>query len=270
MPASRKLHRKKAAGARKRKQSTRRSRALPRPSTSHPSLKVYSYEFNPPPQIVTVYAGTPVGPPVVPPSVNLSPSGGLAPLTTTSGGLVFFAANGIPNSCDLGIGTTFALADLVNHLDWASMYDAYRIDRIDCRVEFLSNSANVNGAGVMPTIYQYWDQDSSDIPTSAQSITGKQGMRMQAIGDQSSTVYSSSFRPYSAMYPELPSPTTAPAGITKPGQWLDCSYPNVKHYGFKAWITDLYSALPSVPTVNCVLRFNWTYHVSFRSPIKNF
>lgn len=270
MPVSRKLHRKKAAGARKRKQSTRRSRALPRPSTSHPSLKVYSYEFKPPPQILQVYAGTPVGPPVVPPSANFAPTGGLLPLAPSGGtGAVYFAANGIPQCVDLGLACTFALADLVNHNDWASMFDAYRIDRIDCRIEFLSNFAVVNGTGVLPTIYQYWDQDSSDVPSTAQEVTGKQGVRMQAIGDHASTVYTSSFRPYSAMYPELPSPTMAPAGITKPGQWMDCAYPNVRHYGFKAWISDLYSGLPGA-NINNLIRFNWTYHVSFRSPIKNF
>jgi len=258
-----KMHRKPRRNAK-----AKFARSVPR---SLGQFMPYNYRFKLLPQIIKndpatggfVVAGTPAG---------------FFPLTgshlSTNG-----AATGFPNYLDLGISARFRLSDIGNYATFTSMYDAYKINRISLTIESLSNVAAQNTTGVLPTIWQYYDQDDFITPAAAgpgtgmAQVLGKQGVKRHQFGSSKKASVTFSFSPTSSVAVEDgasdPSTTVIAGQINKKPMWLNCAAPDVNHYGYKAWITDMYSPIVAAdntaPTV--ALRFNWSYDVSFRSPV---
>ena len=221
-------------------------------------MKPYKFVFQLPSQIITSGAGAG--------SLALSAAvgGGGFPITAAKF-LTYPSTNGLANFYDLSIATEFKLADVVNYIPFTNMFDAYRLDKVSCSIEYLNNVSAVNSTGLMPSLYTYWDQDDAVIPSiGGVTIQGKQGVKRRQFGNNSLTSLKTSGHPKLAVAVE-----NAGAGVTsaivQKAVFLDCVSPSVAHYALKMFITDIY--LPGSVAVTQAFRFNWTYHLSFRAPL---
>lgn len=191
---------------------------------------------------------------------------GQYPLAIASSVTVQASSSGIPGFYDVFCATPFRLSDLVNQPTFSAMYDAYKFGKVTLNLEYLNNVSAVNTSGLMPTCYFYWDQDDAVIPSTVQTISSRQGVKVRQFGDRSKTTLRTSFVPVPSVVTTTgvgATPLTT-AIIPNKSQWMNCASPSVAHNALKIAITDLY--LPGAG-VNQAFRFNWTYHVSFRAPL---
>lgn len=222
-------------------------------------LTPYRYKFQLQSQLLT--SNTTAG------GLTLSATGGNRPIQgppATSSFILYPGSNGLSNFYDLAIACPFRLKDLNYSANYQAMYDAYKFGKVTLNVSYLNNVSSVNSTGLMPTIYMVWDQDDAVTPASLTSISGKQGVKVRQFGDGAKTTQRISVVPVTAGFVQGTS-GTANALIANKPQWLDCVNDDVVHYGIKLFITDLF--LPGNENVTQALRFNWTYHVSFRAPL---
>lgn len=226
-------------------------------------MKHYNYKFHLTPQVLTqALAGGG--------SMVLSVSSGQAPIFgAPSTGIMSQttltpSTNGLANFYDLAGAIPFKLSDVANYLPFTSMYDAYKLNKVSLKIEYLSNTAAVNGVGLMPTLYTYADLDDAVIPNPF-LITGRQGVKIQQFGNRSKTALGTALRP--AVQQALSTITTGavPAGIGKP-QWINCAQFDVWHYALKFAITDIFLPV-TAGQISQAFRFQWTYDVSFRTPL---
>lgn len=191
---------------------------------------------------------------------GIPPSGGQFPVT--NGGVNILAStNGFANYNDILVGTSFRLNDLGAVGSFTSMYDAYCIKKVTCEIEFLSNVAVVNGVGLMPTLYHYWDQDDGTPPTTTGAVVAKQGVIRRQFGNKMKTSLKISGSPK-----PLTDTSNLPSLINvKKQQWIDCLDASVEHVGLKMLFQDVY--IPPAGIVNTAFRLNWKYHVAFRGPV---
>ena len=246
---------KKAMKAKKRvaKRAPRRQARIPRSL----ALKSYNYKFKLPAQILTSTAGAG--------SLVISPGVGAGGSPLVAAGLVGYpSTNNLPNFFDFAIGVDFKLSDIVNSPAFTAMYDAYKIRKITLSIEYLNNSSSANTTGLMPTLYQYWDQDDALPPPGAVSIQAKQGVKRFQFGNNSRTAFKTSAMPRLGNVLGVVGAGVSIAGITKP-QYINCTIPTIAHHACKMWLADVY--LPGSAAVTQAFRLNWTYDVSFRSPL---
>lgn len=219
-------------------------------------MKPYSFKFKLPAQIQTSQASAGLL------DFSVLTTAGTVPLNNTKR-TVYPSASGLAGFYDIAYATTFQLADIRNVAAWAQMFDAYKIMRVGCSIEYLNNVSAVNSTGLMPSLYTYWDQDDANIPLSVVQIQGKQGVRRQQFGNKGVTSYKTSARPHVAQ--DVLAAGGSIAAIVGKSQWLDCVSTDVQHYALKMVITDVY--LPGSSAVTQAFRFNWTYDVCFRAPL---
>lgn len=226
-------------------------------------MKTYNYKFHLTPQVITQALGGGG-------SMVLSVASGPAPIFgAPSTGIMSQTAltastNGLPNFFDLGGAIPFKLSDVANYLPFTAMYDAYKINKVSLKLEYLSNVSAVNGLGLMPTLYTYWDLDDATIPNSF-LITGRQGVKIQQFGNKSKTALGTAGRPAVTQALATVAAGAVPSGIGKP-QWINCANADVWHYGLKFALTDIYLPV-AAGQISQAFRFQWTYDVSFRTPL---
>jgi len=147
------------------------------------------------------------------------------------------------------------------------LFDAYKMGKISLSLEYLSNMASVNGAGLLPTSYMYWDQDDIVTPVNLTDVVRRSGVKVRTFGNKAKNVHSISFIPVPSVATQSIATSTAvtPAIIPEKRCWIDCVDLNVPHFALKVFLTDVY--LPGGAGANQCFRFNWTYNIAFRSPI---
>jgi len=222
-------------------------------------MKSYTFSFKLRPQFLAA-SNTTVG--VI--QLNLGTGSGDAPITNATSNLVVNTpTSNINGFSDVALGCPIQLQDIASYVAYTSLFDAYKINSVSCRIEYLNNSSSVSSGGLMPTIMMYWDQDDAVPPVSLQAIQGKQGAKlfMPASNRTSATL---KFRPLTRNGVNTAAAVSG-AVVPNKSQWINCTSPNVPHYGFKAWISDFYA--PGTAAVINAFRLHWTYNVSFRSPI---
>lgn len=189
----------------------------------------------------------------------LSVNGGDAPIDATNfSGLT--GTSGLPNFFDYSGAQNFSLGDTEYFLNFTGMFDAYKITKVKCTIDYLNNASSVNSTGLMPTIYMYWDQDDNFVPATQTSIMGKQGVKKTQLGYKNKTAASISLKPVVKTDSQGSSSVLATKSM-----WLDCTDETINHYGLKWYIADIY--LPGSAAVTHAFRFNWTYYIEFRSPL---
>jgi len=217
-------------------------------------MKPYSYVFSLESQVLhNTITGSP-------PLMEFSATAGNSPLLNSATSIQP-STNGLTNYYDIGLSCPFALLDILSAPQFTALYDAYKLGKITCTVEYLSNVSAVNGSGLMPTLYTYWDQDDFVTPSSVSQVQAKQGHKRTQFGNKMRTSISTT---------GSPEPITRAGSIpsllnTNKEQWVNCTDPGLLHYALKMYITDVY--LPGGTTVAQAFRFNFKYNVQFRSPI---
>lgn len=222
------------------------------------TMKPYRFSFKVPAQILVPSGAT---------GMSFSTATGAGPLPLTDAErIVYPSNNGLSNFYDIALATTFKLTDLANYQDFTHMFDAYKINKISCNIEYLNNTSAVNTTGLLPSIYLYWDQDDATIPSiGGLNIQSKQGVKRVQFGDKMRTSVKTSGRPKLQGIVGSDAAVGSSAATVLKSNWLDCVSTEVSHYALKMYITDLY--LPNTSAVQQAFRFNWTYDVSFRAPL---
>jgi hypothetical protein len=187
----------------------------------------------------------------------------IGPMTTSSFNLVP-STNGLGNFYDVVGAVHFKLQDLLNYTTYTSMFDQYKIKKVTMTVDYLNNSSIVSGAGLMPKVYTYWDQDDSTVPVSLIQLTGKQGVKSTQL-TASRLSHRFSVRPTIIMGAQVENGGTTSALVENKSRWLDCADIAIQHNAIKFCISDLY--LPGGASVTQGIRFNFKYHMCFRAPL---
>lgn len=221
-------------------------------------LKHYNYTFKLSPQsIVSDLSGQQS-------VVIVNPANPIKPILPSSLTLVGSSLGSLVNALDWSASAVFKLSDIANFTDFTGMYDAYKINSVTVELQYLCNSAAVNGSGILPTFYMYWDQDDATPPPTLKNILGKQGVKkFQPTSSRLSRKFK--FVPIAANVIQDTEAVLASAAIPTKSQWIDCLAPNIPHYAFKLFAQDWLT--PGANTVVNVVRVHYTYNVSFRSPL---
>jgi len=230
------------------------------------ALKTYSYNFKLLPQFLT---NTSLGAVDIVPAaggtgfnpirqLSASPPG-VTNLTSTS---PLFSPGG--PYIDVGLAASHCLSDLSNFNAYAAMYDAYKINYVKVELEFLSNVAAVQGNGVMPTIWLWWDQDDAVAPTVVTNPTGNMGSRcFHPTADK--TRFSMKYRPMIRDTVQGSLSGVTNNAVVRKSTWINCTQTDVPHYAFKAFITDYFAQAPTGGHTS--FRINFTYNITFRTPL---
>lgn len=174
------------------------------------------------------------------------------------------SSSGFDNYYDVGVATSFKLSDLSQEGLMADQFDQYRINRVDCVMEYLSNAAFVNGIGLLPTVYIYNDIDSAVPPTELARVVGASGVRQKLLADKQKITVRHS------CVPRILIDSQAQASVAgKPGQWIDCSERDIDHYAMKFYFTDLFLPPANSGQTTCV-KFTFRYHIQYRGPLSLF
>jgi len=140
---------------------------------------------------------------------------------------------------------TFSLVDLSDYLSWANIYDQYRITKV--KVFIIGETqpglpATGPGYADLISVIDYDSADTTSFTTAAELLNYQTSM-IHPPGQ----VTSRSFYPRCTMGVWNTNVVSA-AAVGNKAQWIDCSYPNVVHYGFKFCTTQATST--AVPAWN--------------------
>lgn len=232
------------------------------------SNKVYTYNFSLGSQLLrSGTSGTE-------PPVNIV--GAAAPWSAAANFDFVASQSTLPFTYDVGFGGLFKLSDLQFAGNYTTMYDYYRINSITLELEDLTSpsySPGVpipgagTGAAVMPlnsTVYLAVDYDDSTVPTNVSTVQKRQGVRNLTCNTANNRMRIK-WKPSVIYGVERAAGTIVNSGIQKKGAWLDCTSPDINHYGLKGWISDFIST-GTVAQISCY-RMTWTYNVSFKQAI---
>lgn len=161
---------------------------------------------------------------------------------------------------------SFALANCINSLEFTSLFDSYRIDKVEIIVSW-SPITNLGSAGtiapgsagyvdpssVTPPVFRYYiDYDDESGPTDS-DFRQRQGVvqrRLKPFEDFTITCKPAVLTP-------VWRGTVAPSGyVSRQGQWLDCANPDIPHLGLKYFVEGVDNG------GQVTLRVN--YHLSFK------
>lgn len=129
-----------------------------------------------------------------------------------------------------GYGFSFSLNQLPNASEFTALFDQYKIISIKYRFKLRADPGS--GTGTYPTLFYRRDHDDDNNPVSIDEL------------EQSNLTRHVVLRPNSWVKIGV-KPSILQAGLTQTGTtmvfpkyntWIDCSYPDVKHYGLKTWI----------------------------------
>lgn len=222
-------------------------------------LKTYNYKFMLPQQVIVSSQATGGQFNVYTDGTKAVPGPVLQSNLVTAASLTGFVHN-----TDVGWSSTFKLSDCENFSKYVDLYDAYKINSVTLKLEYLNNVAAAGSSGVMPTAYLAMDQDSAVAPTNIQSVQGYQGCIRKKFGADGRTL-SFKFRPYISLGTQRDiGPTITAHSVVQKAPWLDCLQSDVPHYAIKCWMTDLYAVGNSTGSTG--FRLQWIYDISFRSP----
>jgi len=157
-----------------------------------------------------------------------------------------------------GGGYYFRLNQLPNYAEFTALFDAYRINKVVMRFIPQYNQINTNtnvGAPVtVPLMYTVIDYDDVTSPTggvdlqqyaSCKTMAGNKPFTMVIVPKTATPVYRNNV---ASAYLQ-----------NNPRQWIDCTYPDVEHYGVRFFMN------PSL----VLAQFSYTVEATFYIAFKN-
>jgi len=205
-------------------------------------------------------------------------------LTTASPGLSLTrsSASGFASYVDFGLGISYNVNMLENFSAYTGIFDFYRVNYIDLEIEFISNSAPVNGAALLPVIYAIQDRDDSLTVSDQHYLTARQGYKTLRVGNKMKNTMKMRLRPkmgiplVARQTPEEHSPPLADnMGSLTASTWIDCQpTPAVSqnppwYFGTKLWFANMSVPSNGVNIQNAV-RFTTKWNVSFKGSLGAF
>lgn len=147
------------------------------------------------------------------------------------------------NLYDIAFSMKFRLDQIINSGDITSFADKYRIKGAYVRVYYNNSNSSTGSLGGMPFLQYVTDHDDGVVPSSANALREKMGVKFKTFQNASSYIG----------IKVNPTPTRQVfatgilSGYEIPSKsvWLDCGTPNVEHYGIKGVISQLYLTAPA-------------------------
>jgi len=164
----------------------------------------------------------------------------------------------------------FQLSDIIDPLDFTSLFDRYKLNMVKVTMMPLMNQAygaisttgNVQ-TSTLPTLLTSIDYDDGIAPSDSLDLLERQNCRSYRF-DKPVTVTIKNPKMLLAVQ-QGDSVFTQVAAATTSGKYLDCADQNVNHYGFKFYIRDM--LLPDYEKAqNLLVRIRVKYYLSFKEP----
>lgn len=195
--------------------------------------------------------------------------------TNASNTIVFKAAGITSQSLSMGFslssfsiylgGTNVVNVVVPNYTEFGSLFDKYRIDKVD--IYYTSSWDSNNGSGGVQLFYgpavAYTIDTDDALSTSASDLMQFAKCKYTQLSNQRSRNLLASFRPE----PNIPTYT---AGGTIAGSagapkdlWLDAATPAIEHYGFKMAIDQL-NTTTQANSDWTQIQFQVRYHISMK------
>lgn len=149
---------------------------------------------------------------------------------------------------------TFQLQDLPSFNEFTNLYDQYMLEKVELHLKlFFDPSAQSAGNAVFPMMYYRVDYDDDGTPASIDEFRQVQTTKICVINPNRFKKITIKPKILQSLY----NPTVN-AYSPKSNAWIDCSYANAPHFGFKYAIARLPPGM--------VLTFDTVYHVRFKDP----
>jgi len=135
----------------------------------------------------------------------------------------------VPTASDGGWSFAWTFDSFPAYTDFTTLYDAYRIDRVEVTWELVPTALTVTkSSAIMPIILAWPDYDDSTAP--ATLITSSQVSQMERFNmTEAKPSVRRSIVPRVAL-------TSGVTAIQKATPWIDMATTNITHYGVKFWI----------------------------------
>lgn len=168
-----------------------------------------------------------------------------------------------------GYARGFKLSELPVFSEFTGLFDQYMIDRVDVMIRmrdvpenpFYTGTTTNRVAIPYPTMWYYSDFDDDTPPSSLQMVKAREGVRMAILDPRKVIKYS--FQPCVSIQSYASTAGTSTVGfLPKPKTWIDSSFFDVMHYGFKAAFDNLGIA-PGVQ--GPVVHFSYKIHIKCRN-----
>lgn len=168
---------------------------------------------------------------------NMASSVSTTPLNCASGVSIYGGTGSpVPNTQSFGFSIQFSLQQVMEHLDFTTLFDRYKILGVKIQIIWHSNVAQMNNAAVFPTMYQIFDGDDATVPTSKNTMLKQEGVKVKTLSRAGK--YSFYCKPR-----QLISPSTSTAGstnaLTQRANWINSADAGVNHFGMKFFIDDI-------------------------------
>lgn len=160
---------------------------------------------------------------------------------------------------------TFQLSDVPSYTEFTSLFDSYRIKGVKYQFVPVFNEASVQPTTFatpsdrygLPMINYVIDQDGPLLAPTSENQLLEYATCKRMILDKQKSIYIRNPRVEIAVGTGV----TATAAEGKAGQWIDCSAPNVEHYGLKYWIPE------ENLSKSVAIRVYITYYLQFKRVI---
>lgn len=182
----------------------------------------------------------------------------IAGVTTTFGNIVTGSATSDTFGYQFGAAMNFTLNSTDGASELTSLYDRYKISGVKIKIIPLSNVSGVGGLAFLPEVMVCPDYDDATAPTEAQMRQrGAKCLRLDRVR-------SFFIKPKVAgMLYQTGSPATPGYSVVK-GGYINCSYPDVQHYGLKMFFKNV--DLRSTSSVATCFNIEQTYYLSMKDP----
>lgn len=135
-------------------------------------------------------------------------------------------------------GGQFSFSGIPNASNYTTLFDAYRIKKIELKfVQGYNNNPTAPGSVSQPVIYIVTDRDDGSTPVSVSSIIERQNSRILSLSGAKS-VHKHTFVPCVASLDLSTSSSNIPTSIRE-APWLDSGFQNVAHFGVKYAVDNL-------------------------------
>lgn len=157
-----------------------------------------------------------------------------------------------------------ALSDALNYTEFTQIADKYKINWVKVKVYATSNTASAGFTAQLPSILWCMDEDDAGVPAGStaglNSIREKMGSKYRQFkqNGQGITLF---WKPRLAREVYNAGGAAVGAEVT-PAKFLNCTYPDVPHYGVKGYLQDV--NLAATPTAYTQIKFDVTMSITLK------
>lgn len=183
-------------------------------------------------------------------------------IATASGNVIYTSggvSTGFSGYYNCPGSAKFALSDILNSTDITNLFDKYRLAWVKIKVYCTSTTATAGGTAQLPSMIWSLDEDDNTFPTVA-SLREKMGSKQRMFyPGKPITIF--------IRAPKVQRQLDTSALLSSGNEiarapWINCSYADVPHYGFKFALLDV--NLNTTASVFTQFKFDITYCVHAR------